>query len=295
MNWIRSWISAGIILTTCLVLADEDPQYSALLEIDDAAWKKAERLILEAEAFSEAGSELLKENLKTRLETLFDEVDQTYRVFLTKYPERVKARIAYASFLKDIQKIAAAEMQLKRAGKTHPENPVVYNNLADLYAREGQQKKAFDLYLKAHELKQTEPLYLRNLANLTAVFPNDAAEHFKISDEEVKLRCRTWFQKAIALNPKDFGLISLSAKSHESFTPYDTKTAMADWSRAKKIATTDHQRQAVTLHQAKIRIHEHRMKEALDLLNQVTLRVHQRQREILIGKTTILENADAAR
>ena len=60
--------------------------------------------------------------------------------FLAKHPNHVRARIAYASFLGDINDEEASQTEYEKALKLDTNNPAIYNNLANIYGHTGPVK-----------------------------------------------------------------------------------------------------------------------------------------------------------
>ncbi|MGV3774296.1 MAG: tetratricopeptide repeat protein [Verrucomicrobiales bacterium] len=247
-------------------------EYLRLLQIDDAAQKEADRWIKEFNAFEAQapGSGGSQAALSLKVEQRLDLVRKAYEDFLTRYPKHVEGRLAYGSFLNDIQEEAAAVVQWDKARELDPTNPAAYNNLANYYGHFGPIKKAFEYYEKAIELNPKEPVYLQNFATTTYLFRKDAMERYGISETEVFNRALDLYKRAIKLDPQNFLLAVDLAESYYGIRPLRTQEALDAWNHALSVAENDAAKQGVFLHMARVQLNSGMFEEARQKLDMVT-------------------------
>ena len=105
--------------------------YKKLLAEDDAAQEEVDQWIKDNEKFAAAGAGLPPADLNRRIRERFDPVRKGYEDFIKQHPKHARARIAYGSFLGDINDEDGAQEQLEKALELDTNTPSVYNNLAN--------------------------------------------------------------------------------------------------------------------------------------------------------------------
>ena len=86
--------------------------YKKLLDEDDAAQEEVDQWIKDNEKFAQAGAGLPAADLNRRIRERFEPVRKGYEEFIKQHPRHAKARIAYGSFLGDINDEDGAQVQL---------------------------------------------------------------------------------------------------------------------------------------------------------------------------------------
>ena len=140
----------------------DDPvekQYQKLMEDDDAAQAEVDEWIKDNQQAEARGAAVPNADLKRRIRERFQPIRDAYEEFIKRHPDHARARVAYGSFLGDLQEEDGAREQWEKALALNPKDPAVYNNLANLYCHASPVKKAFEYYAKASELNPQEPLY----------------------------------------------------------------------------------------------------------------------------------------
>ena len=244
--------------------------YGKLLAEDDAAQKEADKWIRDADAFTAKGGGLPRAALTAKIEQRFELVRKSYMDFLARHPDHTRARLAYGSFLNDIQEEEKAVVQWEKARELDPTNPAAWNNLANHYGHRGPVKKAFEYYTKAIELDPEEPVYLQNLATTTYLFRKDAKEFYQIDEQQVFDRALDLYRKALQLDPNNFPLATDLAQSYYGIKPLRTDDAIAAWNKALKVASDDIEREGVYLHLARVELNSGLYEEARKHLNMGT-------------------------
>jgi tetratricopeptide (TPR) repeat protein len=251
----------------------EDPverAYEKLLEEDDAAQQEADKWIRDARAFKAKGAPFSDEALAEKIEQRFAPVRKAYQEFLQRYPEHVRARLAYGSFLYETLDEDQGVEQWEKARALDPKNPAAWNNLANHFGHRGPVKKAFEFYTKAIELDPEEPVYLQNLATTVYLFRKDAMEHYVIDEKAVFDKSLELYRKALKADPKNFPLATDYAQSYYGIKPLRTKDALEAWNYALKVANDDFEREGVYVHLARVEINSGLFAEARKHLNLVT-------------------------
>jgi len=257
----------------------EDPLYPELrkvLEADDAAQEEIDQWIRAEQQFRAAGGGVSDATLRARVLQRLEPVRKAYENYVFLHPNHVPGRIAFGSFLNDINDETGAEQQWEKARELEPDNPAIWNNLANLYGHGGPIAKAFEYYEKAIALNSREATYYQNLATTVFLFRKDAMEYYRCDEPAVFDRALELYRKAIALKPDDFVLASDYAISFYGIKPPPSLTedarnqaqaklndqAIAAWDSAMKIAGDDVQREGVHIHLARIKINARRFSEA---------------------------------
>ena len=246
-------------------------EFRGLMAADDDAQEEVERWIRENDEFAAKGAGTSAAGLNRRILERFEPVKKGYEDFLKRNPNHVRARVAYGSFLGDINDEEAAQVQLEKALELDAKDPVVYNNLAGIYGHIGPDvKKAFEYYAKAIELAPSEPLYYRNYATTVFMFRTDAKEYFKIDEQQVFDKAMGLYDKALKLDPKNFELATWVAQSYYGITPVRLEAALKSWTNALSLAANEAEREGVYVHLARLKLNAGRFEEARAHLNLVT-------------------------
>ena len=276
--------STGISVT---VPDTSDPvarELQKLLVHDDAAQEEVDRWIQEARGDPAKADVISQTTLRARVKQRLEGVRKAYEEFLQAHPNHAGARLAYGSFLNDIQEEEAAGVQWEKARELDPKNPAAWNNLANFYGHRGPVTKAFEYYLKAIEINPTEPVYYENLATTVYLFRRDATNYFNISETEVFDKALSLYRQALKLDPDNFLLATHYAESYYGIKAPQTsdgeadrkaaqklnEEALAAWQMAHKLARDEVEREGVLVHFARLNIGGGRFAEARKNLASLT-------------------------
>ncbi|HZQ47165.1 MAG TPA: hypothetical protein VFC07_09145, partial [Verrucomicrobiae bacterium] len=237
---------------------------------DDAALDEVDKWIQENEAFARKGGGISSNALNDRIRARLNIVRKAYEDFLQRHPAHARAHLAFGSFLDNIKEEDASQVELEKARELDPKNPASWNQLANYYGHRGPVKKAFEYYSKAIELDPSEPTYFRNMATTVFLFRKDAMEYYHIDEQQVFDKALGLYQQAFKLQPTDFELAHDLAQTYYGIKPLRTEAALAAWTNALNIATTDIEREGVYIHFARIQLHAGRYAEAQKNLDSVT-------------------------
>ena len=267
--------------------------YKKLLEADDTAQEEVDQWIKDNEQFAAAGAGLPAADLNRRIRERFDPVRKGYEDFLTQHPRHAKARIAYGSFLSDINDEDGAQQQLERALEIDTNTPSVYNNLANIYGHHGPVKKAFEFYAHAIELNPNEPVYYHNFGTTVYLFRKDAMEYYGFTEQQVFDKAMALYSNSMRLDPTNFPLASDIAQTYYGIKPARTEDALMAWTNALKLASDELEREGVYIHFARLKLHAGRFAEARAHLGAITNEVYNDLKKRLTRNINELEKAKA--
>jgi tetratricopeptide (TPR) repeat protein len=256
-----------------IVAEANDPvekEFKQLMEADDAAQAEVDQWILDNDAAAARGAAVPKADLKRRIRDRFDPIRQAYADFLKRHPDHARARVAYGSFLNDLQDEEGARQQWENALALNSRDPAAYNNLANLYCHTGPVKKAFEYYAKAIELKPQESLYHYNFGTTVYLFRKEAMEHFGFTEQQVYSKALELLSQALKLDPHNFPLASDVAQTHYGIKPLRLEDALQAWTNALVLAHDEIEREGVYIHFARLKLQADRFAEARAHLNAVT-------------------------
>jgi len=261
-----------------------------LMQADDDARAEVEKWVEDNEKFTAQGAGVPKEEMRRRILARFAIVRQGYEDLLKQHTNNVEIRIAYASYLGDTGDEDIAAEQLEIARGIAPQDPVIWNNLANIYGHIGEVKKAFDYYTKAIELKPVESVYYHNFGTTVFLFRKDAKEHYNITEQQVFDKALMLYSNAIRLNPEDFQLAADVAQTFYGIQPPRAEDALRAWTNAFSLARDDEEREGVHTHFARVKVKAGRFAEAQAHLNSVTNPVYA---ELKTRLTRVLKEAEA--
>ena len=253
--------------------ATNDPvelEYKKLMEADDDAQDEVDQWIKDNEKFAQLGAALPQADLNRRIRERFEPIRKGYEDFLKRHPNHARARIAYGSFLGDLNEEDAAQEQLEKALELDTNTPSVYNNLANIYGHHGPVKKSFEYYARAIELNPNEPVYYHNFGTTVYLFRKDAMEYYGINEQQVFDKALMLYSNAMRLDPTNFPLASDIAQTYYGIKPNRTEDALRAWTNALALASDELEREGVYVHFARIKLHAGRFDEARAHLNAIT-------------------------
>ena len=261
--------STGIAVKIPAVNDPVEKGYLKLLEDDDAAQAEVDKWIRDNEAFAKKGAGFSDATLSLRIQQRFAPVRKAYEEFLAQHPEHARARLAFGSFLNDLQEEDAAIQQWEKSRELDAKNPAAWNNLANYYGHCGQLKKAFEYYAKAIELNPNEATYYHNFGTTVYLFRKDAKEYYQINEQQVFDRAMELYARALKLDPKNFPLATDVAQTYYGIRPVRHEAAMAAWQYALSVAHDDVEREGVYMHLARFEMNAGHFDEARKQLGRV--------------------------
>jgi tetratricopeptide (TPR) repeat protein len=262
--------STGISIPASNAIALVESEFKKLEEADDEAKAEVDGWIQENIKLTIEGKGIPKAELSQRIRKRFETVQKAYEEFIKRYPAHVDSRLAYASFLNDIGDEEGEFVQLQKARELGPDNPAVWNNLANYHGHNGGVTNAFAYYEKAIQLNPSESVYYHNFGTTVYLFRKDAREYYQIDEAQVFNKAMNLYSNAMHYDPTNFALASDVAQSYYGIRPLRANDALQSWSNALKVADNEIERQGVYLHFARIKRDMGKFAEARAHLNAVT-------------------------
>lgn len=247
-----------------------EKEYKKLLEADDDAQAEVDQWIKDNQEATTRGGAVPSADLKRRIRDRFEPIRSAYDDFVKRHPDHARARVAYGSFLGDLQEEDGARAQWEKGLALNPKDPAAYNNLANLYTHTGPLNKAFEYYAKAIELNPQEPLYYHNLGNSVFLFRKEAIQFYGISEQQVYDKALELYHKALKLDPHNFPLASDVAQTYYGIKPLRLEDALKAWTNTLALAHDEIEREGVYLHFARLKLQADRFPEVRAHLNAVT-------------------------
>jgi tetratricopeptide (TPR) repeat protein len=247
-----------------------EAEYRKVLRDDDAAEQDVLGWVNNAEASAKAGSVLTNATLHLRIERRMDSVHREYQDFVDQHPNHVNARLAYGSFLYDMNDQDGAVAQWEKARQLAPTNPATWNNLAKYYGQAGPVTKAFEYYDKAISLDTNQSVYYHNQAALIYLFRKQAADYYHLTEQQTFEKSLDLYRTAIKLAPDDFVLFTDYAQCFYGCHPPRLQEGLEAWSQALKLARDEAEREGVYLHLARIHLRLGQYEQARTNLDAVT-------------------------
>jgi tetratricopeptide (TPR) repeat protein len=259
-------------------------EFRQLMEADDVAQAEVDKWITDNQKFAEKGAGVESITLQARIRDRLALVKNGYEEFFRRHPNHGRARIAYASFLSDTGEEDAALEHLEKARELEPNNPAVWNQLANWHGHNSPVTKSFEYYQKAIDLAPTESTYYWNFATTVFLFRRDATNFFRISEQEVFEKAMRLYHKALELDPDNFALATDVAQTYYGIKLFKTGDSEADertkqkhyddalaaWQKAFGLAGDDVERQGILIHYARLQINAGRFDAAQTNLNAIT-------------------------
>jgi tetratricopeptide (TPR) repeat protein len=247
-----------------------EKEYKKLMEDDDAAQAEVDQWIRDNDAAAAKGGGVPSAELNRRIRDRFEPLRRGYDDFIKRHPDHARARVAYGSFLSDLQEEDGAQEQWEKALSLNSKDPAAYNNLANLHGHTGQVKKAFEYYAKAIELNPRESIYYHNFGTTVYLFRKDAMEFYGITEQQVYDKALQLYSKALKLDPGNFPLASDVAQTYYGIKPLRLDDALQAWTNALALAHDEIEREGVYVHFARLKLQADRFAEVRTHLNAVT-------------------------
>ena len=273
------------------VASATDQELRQVMMGDDAAMDDVQQWIHEFDALPQTNrTQAASAELNRKIIARFDVVRAAYGAFLQKHPDSAKGYLAYGSFLTDIGDEEGAKVQYLNSKQIDPQNPAVWNQLANYYGHNGELTNAFVHYTEAIRLDPTEPIYYQNFATTVYLYRKDAREFYHINEQQVFDKALDLYRKAIALDTNSLVLATDYAISFYGIKPFRTNDALMAWTNALKTAHTDLEKEGIEIHLARTKIAAGYYEQASNHLALVTNSALQDLRKRLYRSITYHQN-----
>jgi len=247
-----------------------EADFQKVMTMDDRAHDEIDKWIKDNGAFKNKGAGLTEAVLSLKIEQRLEPVKQAYEDFLQRNPKHARGHLAFGSFLNDLGGEAEARKNWEKALELDPSNPAAYNNLANSYGQTGPVNKAFELYAKAIELNPRQAIYYHNLGSVIVLHRKDAAQHYRITEQQVLRHALELYRLAQKFDPGSFQLATDIAQIYYGLQPPDYEAATTAWQAALALAGNGEEREATHLHLARVKAAAGKLNEARQHLNLVT-------------------------
>lgn len=285
MKWIVSIVfvgALGLLPATAASASDApvpkfstsiaDPveaDFQKVMALDDAAHEEIDKWVKGPSASAKKEAGLSDAVLSLRIEQRLAPVKLAYEDFLQRHPKHARGYLAFGSFLNDLGEEAEARKCWEKALELDPSNPAAYNNLANSYGQTGPVAKAFELYAKAIEMNPRQAIYYHNLGSVIVLHRKEAAEHYRIAEQQVIRHALELYRLARQFDPTGFQLATDLAQAFYGLQPPDHEAAIVAWKVALSLARSDQEREATHLHLARVKAAAGKLSEAREHLNLV--------------------------
>jgi len=101
-----------------------EKEYKLIMEADDAAQAEVDQWIRDNDAAVAKGAGVPSADLKRRIRDRFAPMRTAYEDFIQRHPDHARARVAYGSFLNDLQDEEGAQEQWEKARRMASPWPV---------------------------------------------------------------------------------------------------------------------------------------------------------------------------
>jgi tetratricopeptide (TPR) repeat protein len=247
-----------------------EKELKKLMAEDDDAQAEVDDWLRDNDRFRAKGAGISDAEMNRRIRKRFDPVRQGYEDLIKRYPTNANARVAFASFLKDLGDSEGEVSQLEKARELDPKDPAIWNNLANYYGEFGPATNAFAYFEKAIELDPTEPVYYENFADAVCMLRKDAREYYQLTEQDVFDKSLALYTRATKLAPDNFPLAANLAETFYIIRPLRLEAALQAWTNALNTAHNDIEREGVHIHLARLKAGAGRFDEARAHLDTVT-------------------------
>ena len=214
-----------------------EAEFQKVMALDDAAHDEIDKWVKANGTASKEGASLSQAVLSLRVEQRLEPVKKSYEEFLQRFPKHARGHLAFGSFLNDLGEEAEARKRWEKALELDPSNPAAYNNLANSYGQTGPVAKAFELYAKAIEMNPRQAIYYHNLGSVIVLHRKEAAEHYRIAEQQVLRHALELYRLARQFDSGSFQLATDLAQVYYGIAPPDHEASIAAWSVALSLAT----------------------------------------------------------
>ena len=164
---------------------------------------------------------------------LYQDHAARYAEFTARFPHHWRGHHKRAWFYADFGDLMGAAEAWRRTIVLRPGFAYAYNNLGTVYNHLGRDMESLDLYLKAISLKDDDPEFHFNFANVAAMHRFDVAKKFQWSLPKVFRESLKYYRAARDLAPDNYEYAEAVATQYvvaKHFKVYDwADEAIKDW------------------------------------------------------------------
>ena len=222
-----------------------------------------------------------RDRLALQIRARLGEVRKQYESFLKSHPKHARGRVAYGSFLTNLDDREAARTQWKLALENDPGNAAALNNIATHIGTialrnqiTDQLPSAFGSQQKAMQLAPKQALYRHNFATLLNTFPKEARTHFKLTERQLTQRALRELKTAMILDPGNFEIAADYSETFLDLKPFPHARAIAAWKNAVTLAKLPEEKDWAHLQMTVVHLKSSHWKEAELTVQQIRPGAH---------------------
>ena len=222
-----------------------------------------------------------RDRLALQIRARLGEVRKQYESFLKSHPKHARGRVAYGSFLTNLDDREAARTQWKLALENDPGNAAALNNIATHIGTialrnqiTDQLPSAFGSQQKAMALAPKQALYRHNFATLLNTFPKEARTHFKLTERQLTQRALRELKTAMILDPGNFEIAADYSETFLDLKPFPHARAIAAWKNAVTLAKLPEEKDWAHLQMTVVHLKSSHWKEAELTVQQIRPGAH---------------------
>lgn len=262
--------AAAIMISLAFVpmqwaLADKDEEevpaeYSELYAIVEAEKTLMERM----------ESDVPEAKLDKEIQLRLEEIDESYRIYIDKFPKSVFGQILYGKFLRKADRSDDAYAVFLDIHEDNPDIAVVNQHLALFASEIGDFQDALKYWNKAIELEPDQALYHYQFGEYLYTYKIQLMKQHLMSVSEIEDRMVAAFAKAHELAPENRDFHMRWAESFfDSFQP-DWNQVLTIWDELLETSHNQFERDVLRLQKVRVLLELQRFYDAEQLLNSVS-------------------------
>jgi tetratricopeptide (TPR) repeat protein len=155
---------------------------------------------------------------------------------------------------------------------------------AQTYLEEGLPECAFQSYENCIAEGSANAVIYHDFGDLLLLSREEAAAHYDIDTQQVFDRACLLFKKALSADPRNCEMAAEIARSHYLVQPWRQEEALKAWEQALSLATTDDQRDEISVQFARAQLKAGLQVQALNSLSQVRSPEYATLKRVLLSR-----------
>ncbi len=214
------------------------------MEDDDAAQAEVDQWIRDNDAAAAKGGGVPSADLKRRIRDRFEPIRRAYDDFIKRHPDHARARVAYGSFLSDLQDEDGAQEQWEKALALNPKDPAVYNNLANLLRPYRPGQEGLRVLRQSHRAEPAGAHLLSQLRRPPCICSARTPWSFTASPSSRFMTKRSSSTaRPSSSTPTNFPLASDVAQTYYGIKPLRLEDALKAWTNTLALAHDEIERE----------------------------------------------------
>lgn len=192
--------------------------------------------------------------LSLRIDHRFKLATEAIAAFRQKHPDTTEVEAIESPFRREIVQLLESVRQLEVARHEQPESAEPWNELADQLLHTGRVVEAFECFEKSLALLPLEASYYADFATSLLLYRQDAAAHYKLTEQAVFDKALRMYRRGMNLEPENFRHAVALAEAYYLVTPARLAEGQAAWDHALKLAGDESERNEALVHLARYAI-----------------------------------------